>query len=95
MLWMLVAISISTVGELETWSVGEFTDRVDCEIYRSELAYTKTIDGSFPVNEQAICVEYSTDDFQLRWDQELLEVPIPQIRGNVAENYTRIVGVRG
>ena len=81
MLWMLVAISISTVGELETWSVGEFTDQVDCEIYRSELAYTKTIDGSFPVNEQAICVEYIPDEYSTRWHQDVLEIPIPKIRG--------------
>lgn len=95
MKWMLVAISISTYGELETWSVGDFTDHIDCEIYRSELAYSKTTNGIFPINEEAVCVPWTSEEFRLRWDQELLDVPIPKTRGNVAENYTKIVGVRG
>lgn len=82
MKWLLVMIAITTHGDLQTHSAGDFDNRVDCEIYRSELAYAQTLDGSFPVGVEGICVEYITTERQMIWeDQDILEVPIPKIRG--------------
>jgi len=75
MKWMLIAMSINLQGELDAWNAGTFDEFSDCYIYRMELAYTMTVDGSFPVGSEAVCVPYVTEDFVKR--HEYL-VPLPR-----------------
>ena len=77
MKFMLVAMSINIHAELDAWDAGVFDTLTDCWTFRMELAYSMTVDGSFPVGSEAVCVPYVTEDFVKR-HEHLVPLPRPK-----------------
>lgn len=60
--WVLVLITLTFHGHPIAEEIGRYDDMIECFWHREELALELgRIDGHFPVNTQAVCIQHNPE----------------------------------